>query len=62
MTFIVSTSYPGGGGGVLLYMDYIGGCRCEKYGFQASEFTVGQGQEPMSRSMQLHYIPVTAFS
>ena len=23
---------------------------------------IGFGQEPMSRSMQLHYIPVTAFS
>ena len=26
---------PGGGGGVLPYMGYIGMCRCEGYGFQA---------------------------
>ena len=32
-------SSPGGGGGgegeVLPYMDYVGKCRCEGYGFQA---------------------------
>ena len=26
---------PGGGGGVLPYMGYIGMCRCEGYGFEA---------------------------
>ena len=29
------------GGGVLPYMDYIGMCRCEGYGFQAVHSTVG---------------------
>ena len=29
---------PGGGGGVLPYMGYIGMCRCEGYDFQAVYF------------------------
>ena len=30
-----------GGGGVLPYMDYIGMCRCEGYGFQAVYSRIG---------------------
>ena len=30
-----------GGGGVLPYMDHIGMCRCEGYGFQAVYFRIG---------------------
>ena len=32
---------PGGGGGVLPYMGYIGMCRCEGYGFQAVYSRIG---------------------
>ena len=32
---------PGGGGEVLPYMDYIGMCRCEGYGFQAVYSRIG---------------------
>ena len=32
---------PGGGGGVLPYMGYIGMCRCEGYGFQAVHSSIG---------------------
>ena len=32
---------PGGGGGVLPYMGYIGMCRCEGYGFQAVYSSTG---------------------
>ena len=32
---------PGGGGGVLPYMGYIGMCRCEGYGFQAVYSSIG---------------------
>ena len=32
---------PGGGGGVLPYMFYIGMCRCEGYGFQAVYSSIG---------------------
>ena len=31
----------GGGGGVLLYMGYIGMCRCDGYGFQAVYSSIG---------------------
>ena len=31
----VTTLPPGGGGGVLPYMGFIGMCRCEGFGFQA---------------------------
>ena len=34
-------SIPGGGGGVLPYMGYIGMCRCEGYGFQAVFSSIG---------------------
>ena len=32
---------PGGGGGVLPYMGYIGMCRCEGNGFQAVYSSIG---------------------
>ena len=32
---------PGGGGGALPYMGYIGMCRCEGYGFQAVYSRIG---------------------
>jgi len=32
---------PGGAGGVLPYMGYIGMCRCEGYGFQAVYSRIG---------------------
>ena len=32
---------PGGVGGVLPYMGYIGMCRCEGYGFQAVYSSIG---------------------
>ena len=35
------SSGPGGGGGVLPYMGYIGMCRCEGYGFQAVYSGIG---------------------
>ena len=44
-------------GYVRVYMGISAGAH--KYGLLIS---VIQVQEPMSRSMQLHYIPVTAFS
>ena len=36
-----SHSFSPGGGGVLLYMGYIGMCRCEGYGFQAVYSRIG---------------------
>ena len=38
---IVRVGNPGGGGGVLPYMGYIGMCRCEGYGFQAVYSRIG---------------------
>ena len=35
------TFVPGGGGGVLPYMGYIGMCRCEGYAFQAVYSRIG---------------------
>ena len=32
---------PGGGGGGMPYMGYIGTCRCEGYGFQAVYSRIG---------------------
>ena len=32
---------PGGGGGILPYIGYIGICSCEGYGFQAVYFRIG---------------------
>ena len=32
---------PGGGGGVLPYMGYIGMCRCEEYGFKTVYSSIG---------------------
>ena len=37
----LTLSKPGGGGGVLPYMGYIGMCRCEGYGFQAVYSRIG---------------------
>ena len=34
-------SRPGGGGGVLPYMGYMGMFRCEGYGFQAVHSSIG---------------------
>ena len=38
---VIHTRGPGGGGGVLPYMGYIGMCRCEGYGFQAVYSSIG---------------------
>ena len=37
----MASPYPGGGGGVLPDMGYIGMCRCEGYGFQAVYSRIG---------------------
>ena len=39
--FIRCCFTPGGGGGVLPYVGYIGMCRCEGYGFQAVYSRIG---------------------
>ena len=43
-TFVVviyTMGNPGGGGGVLPYMGYIGMCCCEGYGFQGVYSSIG---------------------
>ena len=38
---VLRSTVPGGGGGVLPDMGYIGMCRCEGYGFQAVYSRIG---------------------